>query len=389
MNIGIYIEADLLFSLFCLLLFYQQRRHKVFDFLGSTTFNSLLWASIGIMMVDIVSWLFMGDLVPHTPSDLLLVQTVYYGIQAVLPLFFLLYCINTVGHNVGKLLRTLMSVPIFMTFALLIYNYFTGFCFYVENNAISRGPGFLLGILVPMLYIVNALILCIIFYIRSKNNTSEQHRISFHMLMCVTISFIGAVACAIVPYISPWHTFIASLVYLYIQLHGYRERTLDMLASTDSLTGVKNHAAYVHIKEGIVKKLAENPDHRFALAIMDVNNLKKTNDLLGHKAGDALIISAARLMCRVFDHSPVCRIGGDEFIAILENSDYENREELLQLFEQEMEKATYVVGGQEYSLTVALGLCAYDRNRHHTFDELFHETDTAMYENKALRKSAK
>ena len=37
MNAGIYIEMDILSSMFCILLFYQQKKHKVFDFLGSTT----------------------------------------------------------------------------------------------------------------------------------------------------------------------------------------------------------------------------------------------------------------------------------------------------------------------------------------------------------------
>ena len=115
---------------------------------------------------------------------------------------------------------------------------------------------------------------------------------------------------------SPWYVFVTALMYLYMQLHGYQEHSLDEMAFKDSLTGVKNHAAYSRIKEKMESKLQQDGNHRFAIAVMDVNNLKQVNDAIGHKAGDALIISAAKLLCDVFAHSPVCRIGGDEFVAI-------------------------------------------------------------------------
>ncbi|MBR3705303.1 MAG: GGDEF domain-containing protein [Oscillospiraceae bacterium] len=389
MNAGIYIEMDILSSMFCLLLFYQQKRHKIFDFLGSTTFNSLLWSSVGIMWVDIVSWLFMADIIPHTDAMLMLAQTVYYLIQTILPLFFLLYCASTTGKKLSKKAQGILCIPILCTLIILILNVKSGFAFYVENNIVERGAGFPLAIAAAMLYVTASLHLCGSFYVKSKNDSPERRKIAFHMFICVLISFIGAVACAFVNYISPWHVFVGALIYLYIQLHSYREQSLDILAYTDSLTGLKNYAMYAHIKEKMAAKIANDPKTRFAVAVMDVNNLKKVNDEHGHEAGNALILCASKLMCDVFGHSPVCRIGGDEFVAILENSDYENRDALFQSFMERMKHTSFYADYTMLPLTAALGMCEYSPSKHRSFDDVFQAADSAMYENKAQAKKNK
>ena len=67
---------------------------------------------------------------------------------------------------------------------------------------------------------------------------------------------------------------------------------------------------------------------------MDVNNLKMINDTYGHEAGDSYIIGVCRVLCDVYSHSPVFRIGGDEFAVILKGRDYENRQLLIESLAQ-------------------------------------------------------
>ena len=388
MNAGIHIEMDILFSMFCILLFYQQKKHKVFDFLGTTTFNYLLWSTITIMAVDMVSWLLIADLMPHTDGALMLVQTLYYQIQSVLPFLFLMYSINATGKTLSKAQQILSAIPIIATLVVLVLNLKWNFAFYVENNLVMRGDGFLYAIIAPMLYVTVSEYLCFLFYQRSKNDSPERRKIAFHMFICITISFIGALISAFVSYVSPWHAFVGALVYLYIQLHSYREQSLDILVYTDSLTGLKNYAAYAHIKEKLAKKIAEDATTRFAVVVMDVNDLKKVNDRYGHESGNTLILCASKLLCDVFKHSPVCRIGGDEFVAILENSDYENREALYQSFMDQMKTTTFYADYTHLPLTAALGMCDYSPEKHSSFDDVFQKADSAMYENKAQAKKA-
>lgn len=386
MNIGIYIEMNIVSSLICILLYFQQKKHKVFDFLGSTEFNSLLWTAVAIMVVDTAFWLMIGGLLPGNETAIMAVQSLYYQIQAILPLHFMMYLVDASGQKMENPWRPMLYIPVLFTAAVLVMNFGSGFVFYVAENSVWRADGYLLVILAPMIYITTSLLLCVLFFIRARHRDMEQKKIAFHMLICVVISFVGAAACAFINFISPWHVFVAALVYLYMQLHSYQESSLGLLAYTDSLTGLKNYAAYAHLMSKMNGKILEDADSRFAVVVMDVNDLKKVNDAHGHKVGDALLISASRLMCNVFQHSPVCRIGGDEFVAILENSDYENREDLMNRFEECMGMTTFLAGDTQLPVSVAVGFAEYSREKHAEFGDVFQQADTAMYVNKARCK---
>ena len=108
-------------------------------------------------------------------------------------------------------------------------------------------------------------------------------------------------------------------------------------AYSDPLTHVKNKNAYELEKERLEQQMHAG-DARFALLMLDTNDLKEINDTYGHDHGDEYLVNCCQLICRVFDHSPVFRIGGDEFLVLLENEDYEHREELVAEFNRLSEK---------------------------------------------------
>ena len=89
----------------------------------------------------------------------------------------------------------------------------------------------------------------------------------------------------------------------------------------DALTGVKNRHAYLETEERINAQIAQQRGPEFAIVILDVNDLKKVNDNDGHKAGDQYLRNACKIICDIFKHSPVFRIGGDEFAVIAQGSD--------------------------------------------------------------------
>ena len=298
----------------------------------------------------------------------------------------LIYCYNTSGRKIHKYSYPLVYLAAIITIVVLVNNYFHGFAFYVSGNTILRGDDYWMAIAGPMLYIAASLVLCFIFFVRNRKATEEKRNISLHMLVAIGITSLGALACAFVSFVSPWYTFVAAMVYLYMRLHGYRERNLDILAYTDSLTGLKNHAMYSVIKENMDKRIRTEQNLRFAVAVMDVNFLKQINDACGHRAGDDLLINASRRICNTFDHSPVCRIGGDEFVAILEGYDYDNRESLRVQFEETMLTATFVSEGRECPLSIAIGIRDFSEKQHKSFEEVFHGADEAMYENKDFVK---
>lgn len=165
-----------------------------------------------------------------------------------------------------------------------------------------------------------------------------------------------------------------------------KNEELSRQAFRDSLTKVGNRAGYVAREKELQLSmvLGEEPD--FALVVADVNGLKHINDTVGHEHGDQLICNASRLICRVYDHSPVFRIGGDEFVVLLLGQDYKNREELLRQLAAEtlpcVEKADVDAG----RTSIAYGMAVYERGRDRTVAAVFERADRAMYQCKSGMK---
>ena len=128
-------------------------------------------------------------------------------------------------------------------------------------------------------------------------------------------------------------------------------------ANLDALTGVKNRHAYLEAEERLDNKIAEHRIMPFAIAILDVNDLKKVNDTAGHKAGDNYLRDACRIICGIFKRSPIFRIGGDEFVAVIEGADYECIEELNGRMKDHNAKAIKTGG-----IVIACGMSKYDGN---------------------------
>ena len=109
------------------------------------------------------------------------------------------------------------------------------------------------------------------------------------------------------------------------------------MAFSDPLTGVKNKMAYIEDVGCFEQRIEDGALHDFGLVVFDLNDLKKTNDTLGHDAGDNYIKQGSSLICNSFKHSPVYRIGGDEFVVFLSGEDYKNRETILSDFNDTIE----------------------------------------------------
>lgn len=168
-----------------------------------------------------------------------------------------------------------------------------------------------------------------------------------------------------------------------------KEKQIGQLSAEtykDSLTGVGNKAAYV-------KKLAEINEQieaeglEFAIVMIDMNSLKRINDEFGHKAGDNYISGCCHIICEAFKHSPVYRIGGDEFVVILQGQDYENRKEIVEELKNEYVKSYEQEDTDpwlRYSAAVGMAENASDD---YTAELVFKRADKAMYKDKANFKA--
>ena len=155
----------------------------------------------------------------------------------------------------------------------------------------------------------------------------------------------------------------------------------------DALTHVKNKGAFSAFLDELQEQMDKDGERlTFAIGMFDCDDLKQINDQYGHDSGDVYIRTASRTICRVFQHSPVFRIGGDEFAVILRHEDYRNREELVSRFHKDCADVNAATGNRWEQVHISMGIAAYDPQEDHTVNDVLHRADETMYADKRARK---
>lgn len=156
---------------------------------------------------------------------------------------------------------------------------------------------------------------------------------------------------------------------------------LKEMAIKDMLTGCFNRNAYSEDTSELTSLAG------MQLITFDLNDLKKCNDTMGHKAGDAYISDAAEMINKIFGGlGKVYRIGGDEFCIIargVSESAFAKKKEALKLA-----IAHYLLDHPESGFGIACGYASYDAQLDETIEDIRHRADVSMYENKKEIKEA-
>ena len=151
-------------------------------------------------------------------------------------------------------------------------------------------------------------------------------------------------------------------------------------ANVDALTGIKNKHAFMEAEERLNAQIAGGHAPEFAVVLLDVNDLKKVNDTIGHSAGDKYIRDACKLVCDTFKHSPVFRIGGDEFAVISRGDDYARIDELVAMVARHNEQAQ-----RDGGIVISCGMARYDKDA--SVAPVLERADQRMYANKSELKA--
>lgn len=216
-----------------------------------------------------------------------------------------------------------------------------------------------------------------------EGDKNEHHK--FEELKIDTKDEIGDLAKSMVQMEHDINNHVANLIRTANELIESREKEAEMTAAAniDEMTQVKNKRAFVSEEERLDREIKAG-NAEFALAVIDMNNLKAINDTYGHEEGDQAVKDLCAAICETFKRSPVFRIGGDEFAVVLEKSDLKNREKLF----EEFRKAA--VRGEEKKswrgMSAALGCEVYNKKKHNNFSDVFKAADANMYENKSRMK---
>ena len=162
---------------------------------------------------------------------------------------------------------------------------------------------------------------------------------------------------------------------------------LNRRVFVDALTHVRNKGGFDNYMQELQDKVEQDEQVRFAVGVFDCDDLKMINDQNGHDKGNLYLQAASRLICRVFQHSPVFRIGGDEFVVVLQNEDFENREELVTKFNSSKEEISASAENKWDEVHISMGIAEYDPAIDSSVHDTVRRADKAMYENKQKTKA--
>ena len=183
---------------------------------------------------------------------------------------------------------------------------------------------------------------------------------------------------------------VGTLTRAFRQLTGHLKvyiSDLNNKAYSDALTAVRNKGAMdIHLRKLNDSIKSGDTPPVFALCMFDLNDLKGVNDVYGHEKGDRYLKNACELICRVFRSSPVFRVGGDEFTAILQRGDFVERKELFEQFDVRSAEINAAASEPWERVSVAKGCAVYDPSIDENAEAVLARADAEMYKNKHQMK---
>ena len=164
------------------------------------------------------------------------------------------------------------------------------------------------------------------------------------------------------------------------ELVQYAKRVEDF-SLHDTMTGLGSKNAYMEL----IKRLGDDIRHgvaEFAVAVFDVNGLKVVNDHLGHECGDILLTDAGDALKETFGRENAYRLGGDEFIVVMEHCDAHDMINDFERFDRCIAEINKEQRPYKSELSVAKGYAVYESSVDRAYMDVFRRADNAMYSDK-------
>jgi len=169
------------------------------------------------------------------------------------------------------------------------------------------------------------------------------------------------------------------------QLVEVRTRELQVLASTDELTGILNRRRILEVAAEECQRVARYPE-TLCFAMFDIDHFKMINDRFGHSVGDQalrLVSAAARSQLRLQDR--MGRYGGEEFLIVFPETSLDGAARVTERVRAAIEALGLDEGSLSATLTISAGVAEVARGE--TLDDVLRRVDAAMYLAKAAGRN--
>lgn len=278
--------------------------------------------------------------------------------------------------------KKILFVVLSLNTLFQLISFFTGWMITIDgSNRYAHGPAYNVYMVFYLLVILLVIIECAFYGRRFR----KQNRFSLFAILVLAIVGVALQEILGSEVRTSYIALTVCFALLFIHNSEFTQLAFDdkiqeqmIRISEDPLTGV--FSRYAYIEE--VQKYASSdvlPDDLVIFSI-DINGLKRTNDTLGHAAGDELICGASDVIESVLsDHGKCFRTGGDEFIVIA-NTSAENAAELVSLLNK---RAAEWHGTKVPGLSLAVGFASAAAEKENSIDKLIISADQEMYKEKA------
>ena len=157
----------------------------------------------------------------------------------------------------------------------------------------------------------------------------------------------------------------------------------ELLSVTDPLTELYNRRYFEQTIKNEIEVTKRHGDVT-SLLVVDIDDFKSINDTYGHMQGDEVIKMIADTMKeRLRDTDVLCRIGGEEFVAICKRADKDNSMQLAESLREIIENTNINIGVEEVSVTVSIGIATVtEENIIEEGSDIFKHADIALYSSK-------
>lgn len=260
-----------------------------------------------------------------------------------------------------------LGIPVYLNFILVLLSPFYGLVFSIDaTNTYLRGDWYWLAAVLTFGYMFYG----IFFLLKHRKKLMANDTILFVLIGFLPLA--GGIAQALVyGLLMVWSAAAAALVLSYIYLQ-------ERMVRLDAMTGAWTRESFFHVFE---RRILQRPEEVFGGIYIDIDGLKKINDVYGHAEGNQAIfrvVNVIRSMIRSNDN--LVRLGGDEFLLLIETTNIHYLEDLVAKIRLAFE-ACEQEHQLPYHLTCSFGIGLYT-DTYQNLDTFLHVIDLKMYEDK-------
>ncbi len=354
--------------LFLVIIYYERNGDKASR--HTRLFLGMLKLSVVMMVVDSMGR-FDGNPDSIYPVINWIGNFFLFLLAPVLPSLWLIYVNYYISPDgkISKFIKFIIAAVNVTIFSLVIASQFTGLLYSINDlNIYERGPLYIISPLLTFVLLLTSMGYVVLY----KHKIQHTHFIPFMAFPAMPV--IGTLLQA---FIYGYPFALMGLLFSVLTIAFFAQ---SIETNMDYLSGVYNRKrleGYLH------RKIATStPNNTFSAIMADVNGLKEINDTYGHTVGDEALVTISSLLRSILRSNDfVARYGGDEFCIILDTSNEETLERVVNKIKRQL-TAYNEMSLKPYQLSLSVGYAVYNPESGQNEKEFYSTIDALMYEDK-------